>query len=113
MRLAARLFKEGRLLPERREALLGIGFCFGKPRREVDHDHRFTPKQREVWEKMYQELMDFKEIFGHCRVTFDETTYRPLGKWVHRQRSDFTNGRMDRKREERLNAIGFEWRIKS
>ena len=107
-----RLEKAGRLLPERREALVRLEFRFGKPRNVPDHNNRFTKKQVEIWDKMYQELVDFKDTFGHCQVKFDDEARRPLAQWVRRQRVAFVSGQMDSKREERLNSIGFQWIVK-
>ena len=107
-----RLEKTGRLLPKRREALVGLGFRFGNPRDVPDHDDRFTKKQRDAWDKMYQELVDFKTTFGHCRVKFDDEARRPLAQWVRRQRVAYVSGQMDSKRLEKLNSIGFLWIVR-
>lgn len=107
-----KLEKEGCLSSERKEALIGIGFRFGKPRHTLAHDDRFTPKQKKKWEKRYQELVDFQNKFGHCRVTLDDAIRPGLAYWVHQQRVTFSSGLMDSKREEKLKAIGFSFSLK-
>lgn len=108
-----RLEYEGRLLPKRREDLLSIGFRFSKPKSTPSHDERFTKKEIEEWETIFQDLLHFKEEFGHCRVPFDFEENRLLGRWVHRQRVAFVSGRIDNHRKERLDEIGFQWKIRS
>ena len=56
------------------------------------------------FENRYRELLEFKEIHGHTRVP---RRHRKLGDWVNklRQRKD----RLDEKRLDRLNEIGFCW----
>ena len=111
--LQRRLEREGRLCPKRRDALLNIGFRFAsKPKIMPSHDERFTKKEINEWETMFQQLLLFRKKFGHCKVSFDDDYYRPLGRWVHRQRSAFVNGRLDSQRKERLNAIGFQWKVR-
>jgi hypothetical protein len=107
-----RLEKEDHLLPDRTEALVNIGFSFGKPKRSLEGAKRFTKEQREKWDNMYQELVDFKNEFGHCRVKIDDEEHLELAKWVHQQRITFQKGQMDQRRETRLNDIGFIWKVR-
>jgi superfamily II DNA or RNA helicase len=54
------------------------------------------------WEKMFAELVAFKEAHGHCNVLVESG---PLGQWVHTQRQRCKIP----ERRARLNAIGFCW----
>jgi hypothetical protein len=87
-----KLEKEGCLWSERKVALFVIGFRFGKERHTLDHDDRFTPKQINEWEKRYHELVDFKNKFGHCRVTLDDAMHPRLAFLVPQQRVTFHLG---------------------
>jgi hypothetical protein len=55
---------------------------------------------------MYEKLVDYQKREGHCRVPLNEAV---LGKWVSRQRTRKANGKMDPRREQLLNEIGFVW----
>jgi len=72
------------------------------------------------WEKMFEELKEFKDKTGHCRVpqSYLVTTTKPplaLGKWVGRQRTTIltklkdTGNQIYTERKERMEAIGFEF----
>ena len=54
------------------------------------------------WEEKFQELVKFKEEFGHCDVPGD---YGPLGRWV----ADTRKRPPEDERKQRLDDIGFEW----
>jgi len=103
-----RLDKEDRLPPNRKKALSEIGFRFGKQNQK----HSYTEDQIEKWDTRYQELVDFKSEFGHTRVKIDDEKRLELAKWVHQQRITFQKGNMDKERENRLNDIGFLWKIR-
>jgi hypothetical protein len=102
--------KESRLLPERREDLERIGFNFGQ---KVTKKPRFTKKQEATWYEKYKELFEYKEQHGHCNVSFNDEKNQPLAKWVSYQRCTYWKGKMDDTREQRLNNIGFVWRVNS
>jgi len=107
-----RLEKEGRLKPERRDALASIGFRFSKPRYMVVGKERFTKEQNKLWETRFEELVQFKSAYGHCAVLIDDAQHGRLAKWVHQQRVTYTRGQMDDERFKRLSDIGFQWKIR-
>jgi hypothetical protein len=64
------------------------------------------------WEEMYAELADYQQLHGHCRISTLAEDCRPLGNWVHTQRTLHKQGRLDRQRIARLDAIGFTWDLR-
>lgn len=63
------------------------------------------------WEGGYSALKEFKAREGHCYVPAKhrEGTFR-LGQWVGVQRS--TKDTMSTERRQRLDEVGFVWRVK-
>ena len=67
------------------------------------------------WKERYQDLVKFKEKYGHCLVPLHWSPNPPLGHWVKRQRSQYTfkiTGRRSSLTEERegaLRNLGFVW----
>ena len=64
------------------------------------------------WEKKFKELVAYKEQNGHTRVPQSHPT--PLGTWVKNQRQwqrDPGCKYYKQYRHDRLNTIGFEWRV--
>ncbi len=59
------------------------------------------------WDQMFQSLIEFKEDHGHTRVPLKYEVDPLLGSWVKRQR--VRCHRQDR--IDRLNSIGFQWRV--
>jgi superfamily II DNA or RNA helicase len=63
-----------------------------------------------TWDHRFAELCAFKEKFKHTRVPVKWPENPLLGRWVSSQRRKHTTGELRKKYEDRLNAIGFEWR---
>ncbi|MCU7667753.1 Helicase associated domain protein [Bacillus thuringiensis] len=61
------------------------------------------------WDKMYQELIEYKKKHGNCIVKRNE--YPKLGNWVRKQRENYKKGVLSTERIEKLNLIGFTWEI--
>lgn len=89
------------LPPERRERLDALGFVWG--------GKAATPEAK--WDKGFRALQSFHQREGHCRVPrwHLEQTYR-LGQWVAAQR--IKKEQLPPERRERLDALGFEWRLR-
>ena len=102
-----KLEKQGRLLPERKERLLAIGFHFLNMR--YNKKKRFTDDQERKWDEMYVKLCGYKEIHGHCNVVYNNEEEKSLADWVGTQRDVFSRGWMDDNRKERLDALNFLW----
>ena len=72
-----------------------------------------APRSCEPWETRYNELLEFKRIFGHCNVPGKWERNKPLATWVcnQRQRYNGTNScrPLSKDQIEKLEAIGFHW----
>ena len=100
---------------ERIAQLNGIGF---------EWKLRDQGPDSKLWNSNYQLLCAFQREHGHCRVPQrSSSTGLPLklGKWVKDQRHLYKNHRLGKtghraaitpERMERLNAIGFEWKLR-
>jgi hypothetical protein len=62
-----------------------------------------------TWDNMLTELECFKERFGHCNVPRGWIENPRLEKWVSRQRSLQTAGRLSPSRKARLDKLEFDW----
>ena len=85
--------------------LESLGISWGK---------KFGPPKS--WDEMYQELLDFKERMGNCRVPIHEANPSPLAKWVCFQRMEFKRYKYGRPhlirpdQIDKLREIGFPWK---
>lgn len=66
------------LTPERIAALMSIGFIWDTQRRDM-------------WKQRFDELCDFKAVYGHCLVPINYHENRQLGSWVANQRISYKN----------------------
>jgi hypothetical protein len=74
----------------------------------------------EAWDRQHKALLDFKEQHGHTRVSRNYKENPKLACWVKHQRRHMTKKLagvpggepLSQDRIERLDAIGFEWRLK-
>ena len=64
------------------------------------------------WEEMFAELANYRHVHGHCRISTLSEEYRALGNWVHTQRTLHKQGRLEKERIARLDALGFTWDIR-
>ena len=58
------------------------------------------------WEKMFAELVDYKEIHGHCNVPQQHGT---LGYWCSNLRQFRKKNKLSSEKIARLDAISFSW----
>eukprot|EP00934_Nitzschia_sp_Nitz4_P001966 Nitzschia sp. Nitz4//scaffold107_size73032//27795//30897//NITZ4_005759-RA/size73032-augustus-gene-0.100-mRNA-1//-1//CDS//3329532590//1966//frame0 len=117
------------MLPERRRRLDELGFVWSLRSKRID-DH---------WDEMFRQLMAYKEAYGDCLVPSRYEANLKLGKWVETQRYEYTklqrtkgakttepedvvengeaprpmNARLTAERLNRLESIGFEWKVKN
>jgi hypothetical protein len=89
---------------DRKIILDEIGFTW-KP----DGDHNFKQDDK-LWHQQYENVVEFKRIYGHCMVPKTYEKDKSLGQWVNRQRTYHTNNKLRRDREELLDEIGFAWK---
>ena len=64
----------------------------------------------EEWGTM-KKLKAFKKLHGHTRVPTKRGTCNVLGRWVMRQRSSNTNGKLRQDRKTLLDQIAFSWGV--
>jgi hypothetical protein len=95
------LRKKESLGSERCERLEAIGFAWQSVRQ--------ARNLRELWETRFQQLLQYRQRFGHCRVPAKWREDLPLGHWVHVQREFKKRGILSAERVQRLEAIGFQW----
>ena len=88
---------EGNMKKNRKDKLDAMGFIWD-----------FREVYKSQWENKFDQLVAFKNEFGHCKVP---VTYadQHLAGWVDRQRTLKSNGRLSATREQKLNEIGFIW----
>lgn len=71
-------------------------------------------KQDDLWERRLRELLEWKKTLGHLRIgkahPGDAT---PLEVWIFKQRRLHKRGQLDPAREEKLEAVGFEWDVRA
>jgi hypothetical protein len=88
-RLDHRKHQEGvktSMTEERVKILTDLGFTFSDGNKPWDQTRKQIPKS---WEERFQELLDFKEMFGHCIVP-QHCQHNPgLGGWVKEQRKNY------------------------
>jgi hypothetical protein len=69
----------------------------------------------EKWDDRFQELLKFKEEFGHCLVPHRWSQDKVLARWVKRQRYQFKlkahgqRSTLTEKRRQALEKVGFVW----
>lgn len=64
-----------------------------------------------TWEMRFQELLKYKEEHGHCRVPARSPKNKLLAGWVVKQRVDWRKGKISAERKQRMDAIGFQWKV--
>lgn len=70
--------KQSHLSPEKIAALQSIGFVWDTQRNDQ-------------WKRRFDELVDFKEVYGHCSVPEKYHENQQLGTWVANQRTSYKN----------------------
>ena len=65
------------------------------------------------WDKSYQQLVEYKNTYGHCNVSQKWKENPALGKWVSDQRKKWRDKNIDQEKIDLLNALGFVWQPKS
>ena len=67
-----------------------------------------------------EELLEFKRVHGHCKVSQYDKDHKQLGRWVSTQRSDLGSLLHSKKVTDdvrcqinRLTELGFVWSVRS
>lgn len=100
-------FKKGSISNEQIELLNKINFPWtvdGVPIKGRADDKN--------WNKMFESLREFKNRFGHARVSQTDITHKTLGRWLNTQRIIYTRGKLLDRRKELLESLGVEWNTK-
>jgi hypothetical protein len=63
------------------------------------------------WETQYSALVEFREEYGHCRVSTLWKTHAALANWVRTQRKNKKQGKLSAERIRRLDMLGFIWDV--
>jgi predicted helicase len=63
-----------------------------------------------AWEKMFQNLVEYKKRFGDCNVPQRWSENPALGRWCFTQRVNYRKGELSSTRAARLEEVGFVWR---
>mmetsp|Transcript_1101 Transcript_1101/g.2411 ORF Transcript_1101/g.2411 Transcript_1101/m.2411 type:complete len:258 (-) Transcript_1101:1689-2462(-) len=71
--------------------------------------HLLVKTQDFSWNRKFESLHIFKEIFGHTNVPQRYENNPCLGAWVSKQRLYFFKSKLSRNRQELLGKIGFDW----
>ncbi|KAL3801187.1 hypothetical protein ACHAWO_002758 [Cyclotella atomus] len=88
-------YRNSNLSQERTDLLNAIGIDWGIINKE------------EQWQKMYQELKEFKDANGHCNVPDSYSLNVPLDRWVQHQRHMYKSGKLSDERKCLLLELGF------
>ena len=80
------------------DRLIHIGFVF-----EPD---------KAAWERMFSVLCNYKELKGDCNVPQNYVENPLLGRWVTTQRVCYNNKKLSLDRIDKLNNIGFTWKLR-
>ncbi len=64
------------------------------------------------WENMFEKLIEYKKINGHCNVPIEWSENPQLSTWVTEQRQMKNRGILTEDHIRRLTEIGFEWHLK-
>jgi hypothetical protein len=71
------------------------------------------PKKRRVrktWTERFEQLKQFRERFGHCKVPKGWSEDPKLARWVCNMRQSKRMGKMKPERVKKLEELGFLWR---
>ncbi|HZL77450.1 MAG TPA: Helicase associated domain protein [Candidatus Limnocylindrales bacterium] len=93
----------GKLDPEKQQWLDAVGIQWDRRSAQLAAD------PDENWTARYQQLLQFKERNGHCKVAYKWPENPQLGGWVVRQRQWKKSGKLLPDREKMLNEIEFKW----
>ena len=88
--------RKGIIEPDRARRLDDIGFNW-----------RLDDGQKE-WADVYEQLKEFKNRFGHCKVPLNFSDNPSLGVWARNQRHRLKYGKLSAEKEQLLLEIGFE-----
>lgn len=73
-----------------------------------------TPKEKETmfdkhWKDHFNEVVQFKQTYGHSNVARTTPGYDQLGSWLADQRKKLRRGKLTREQYDMLTSIGVNW----
>jgi len=112
-------FKSGKLAEDRIDLLRQINFNLDRPSRasrksagealspmateKVDRDEYLS----ELWEKSYNEMVEYKEKYGNCKIPVNYAANPSLGAWAFAQKMAHKKDKLSEERVQKLTDIGF------
>ena len=93
-----------KLSPERIAKLEALGFEWGR-----QYGQRSA---RRSWDQSLAMLQDFRKQNGHCNIPNPYKDDLQLGRWIMTQRGTYSKGKLPTDRISRLEALGFEWKVR-
>lgn len=104
-------FRRNSLQEEQKRKLEDSGFPLEAGKR-LCKKNKYTQKQIDDWNRMFECLEQFYLEFGHCLVPPKYEKNQHLPRWLKRQRITYHQGSMDEKRRARLEKLNFPWSLK-
>ena len=92
-----------KLTPEQRKQLVELGFSWETKAERLERQ----------WADKFQELLDYQKEYGDLHVPRGFEKNPPLGEWVNRQLSLQRKDDLPADRWQKLEDIGFPWRVGS
>lgn len=104
------------LCPQKtRDENYGLSSMAGETNVTSKASYSSTTSSEKKWHHRYQELVDLKELHGHCNVPNTQEEKKQLAAWVSNQRYQYKKMREGKRsqitteRVQLLEKIGFEW----
>ncbi|RKZ83353.1 MAG: hypothetical protein DRR19_19260 [Candidatus Parabeggiatoa sp. nov. 1] len=76
--------------------------------KEIVEVFESVKERLQSWEVMFQQLVEFKEVHGHCNVPIGYENPR-LATWVSKQRLNKKKETLNQECINKLNGVGFDW----
>ena len=110
-------YHKGNLASDKLDRLNGVDFDFGPqwpkspnlgalkvPQTDTVNREAYL---EDLWEKSYQELVAYKEHFGHTNIPISYDANPSLGAWAFSQRMAYKKGKLSPDRIEKLSELEF------
>lgn len=97
-------FKKDKLSDDKRIKLEALGFCFDTIDKTWD----------KLWDEQFNNLCEFRKLFPDRWPNKNEQFFDgdKLGYWCQRQRGYFKKNKLAMWKKDKLDEIGFPWKIK-
>jgi hypothetical protein len=98
------LESKGKLGADKKKKLSEIGFVWSR-----DTSSQLKSLYDSRWEANFERLKTYKQLYGTCQVSVKKDP--ALQKWTRWQRIVFYQGKLSKRRMDKLNQIRFPWSI--